>query len=76
MKESTRCVPLSKRDYDVANALHIEAYGEPLPTVTCVPQYVNVHHDKCPRCLEHCVHDGDSYCSRCGAELQKGEVER
>jgi hypothetical protein len=26
MRESLKCVPISKRDYDVANALHIKAY--------------------------------------------------
>jgi ribosomal protein S27AE len=69
MKESLKCVPISKRDYDVANALHIKAYGEALPIVSDNRLYVNMHHDECPRCKSFDVHDDDSYCKKCGAEL-------
>lgn len=69
MRNGARCVPLSKRDYDIANALHLKEYGEELPVVREHKGYVNVHRNKCPRCLNHDVRDQDNYCSKCGAEM-------
>ena len=68
MKESLKCVPISKRDYDVANALHIKAYGEALPTVRD-NRDPGSESDQCPRCGCFGVHDEDGYCRKCGAEL-------
>ena len=68
------CVSIAKRDYDIANALHVKEYGELLPTVSVHRKYVNIDHDECPRCFNFDVRDEDRYCSKCGAELLEREV--
>ena len=49
MKENLKCVSITKRDYDVANALHIKAYGDALPTVKD-NRKPGSESDYCPRC--------------------------
>lgn len=74
IKENLKCVPISKRDYDIANMLHIKAYGEPLPTVSDNRLRVNMHNDECPRCKTFDVHDDDNYCRKCGTKLLERKV--
>lgn len=68
--EDKMCVPLSKRDYDLMNALHIMEYGEVLPIAEYHREYVSTYHDKCPRCGNLDIEPKKgSYCPKCGARL-------
>ena len=76
MKENLKCVSITKRDYDVASALHIKAYGDALPVVRD-NRMPGSESDYCPRCGCFGVRREDSYCGRCGAELlERKAVER